>query len=255
MINIKSKQEIEIMKEGGKIAAHILKKLAEAAKPEVTTKELDDLAEKEIKKSGAEASFLGHAGYPASICTSINSQVVHGVPSFKDVLKENDIIGIDLGIFYKGFHTDTALTVGVGKIDFERKQLIKVAKEALDKGIGIVKPGISLGDVQNRIQAVIEGAGFAIIRDLAGHGIGRNLQEDPSIPNFGQKESGPVLKEGMVLALEPMITNGDWHVKILADGWTVVTVDDSLSAHFEHTVAVTGKGYEILTMRNGSIFQ
>lgn len=247
MINLKSKEEIEIMKEGGAIAARILKKLAESVETGISTMDLDNIASSEIKKAKARASFLGHAGYPAHICTSLNSQIVHGIPSPVVVLKEGDIIGIDIGIFFKGFHTDTALTVGVGKIDYDKKQLIKITKEALDKGIELVKPNIYLGDVQNRIQNVIEGAGFAIIRDLAGHGIGRNLQENPSIPNYGRKNSGPVLKEGMVLAIEPMTTNGDWHVKILADGWTVETIDGSLSAHFEHSVAITNDGHTILT--------
>lgn len=246
MINIKTDKEVEIMKEGGRIAARILKLLADFAKPGATTKELDIFAVKEIKKAGVKASFLGHAGYPASICTSLNSEVVHGIPSNR-ILREGDLLGIDLGIYHQGFHTDTALTVPIGKIDFPKKQLINITNKALDEGISIIKPGIHLGDVQNRIQRIVEGAGFGVIRDLAGHGIGKNLQEIPSIPNFGKRGSGPVLKEGMVLAIEPMVSAGDWHVKILKDGWTVATIDGSLTAHFEHTVAVTASGYEILT--------
>lgn len=247
MINIKTPNEIEIMRKGGRIAARILKLLADFAKPGITTKELDILAAKEINKAGVRASFLGHARFPASICTSLNSDVVHGIPSNR-ILREGDLLGIDLGIYHQGFHTDTALTVPIGKVDFPKKQLINITKKALDEGILIVKPGIHLGDVQNRIQKIVEGADFGVIRDLAGHGIGRNLQEIPSIPNFGKRGSGPVLKEGMVLAIEPMVSVGDWHVKILKDGWTVTTIDGSLSAHFEHTVAVVKEGHEVLTL-------
>lgn len=236
------------MREGGKIAARILKLLAENVKPGMTTKELDILAAKEIKKAGVKASFLGHAGYPASICTSINSEVVHGIPSGR-ILREGDILGIDLGILYQGFHTDTAVTIGLGRIDFAKKELIRITKKALDEGMSIIKPGIHLGDICHRVQKIIEGAGFGVIRDLAGHGIGRELQENPSIPNFGRPGAGPILKEGMALAIEPMVSQGDWHVKILKDGWTVATADGSLSAHFEQTVAVTKEGYEVLTKK------
>lgn len=246
MINIKTTDELDKMREGGKIAARILKKTAEMVRPGITTKDLDDITAREINKAGAKASFLGHAGYPASICTSVNSEVVHGIPSNR-ILREGDIFGIDLGILFKGFHTDTALTVPVGKIDYAKKELIKITKKSLDEGISIIKPGLHLGDIQHRIGKIIEGAGYSVIRDLAGHGIGRDLQENPSIPNFGRQNSGPVLKEGMVLAIEPMVAAGDWHVKILKDGWTVATLDGSLSAHFEHTVTVTKNGFEILT--------
>ena len=246
MINIKSSKEIEIMREGGKIAAQFLNLLKDSVKPGITTKELDLLVAKEIKKRGVRASFLGHGGFPASICTSINSEVVHGIPSGR-ILREGDIVGLDLGIFHQGYHTDAAITVGVGKISLEKQQLIKITKKALDEGISMIKSGVYLGDIQNRIQKIVEGAGYSVIRDLAGHGIGKNLQENPSIPNFGKKSAGPVLKEGMVLAIEPMVAVGDWHVKILKDGWTVVTCDGSLSAHFEHTVAVRKDGLEILT--------
>jgi methionyl aminopeptidase len=157
------------------------------------------------------------------------------------------LLGIDLGILFKGFHTDTALTVPVGKIDYPKKELLRITKKSLDEGLNIIEPGIHLGNVCHRIQKIIEGVGYSVIRDLAGHGIGRELQENPSIPNFGREGAGPVLREGMVLAIEPMVSAGDWHVKILKDGWTVATLDGSLSAHFEHTVAVTKDGFEILT--------
>ncbi len=246
MITIKTGKEIEIMREGGRIAARILNLVAQNVKAGMTTKELDILAAKEIKNSGAQASFLGHEGFPASICTSVNSEVVHGIPSGR-ILRENDLVGIDMGILYKGFHTDTALTVPVGRIDYPKKELLRITKKSLDEGLDIIKPGIHLGDVCHRIQKIIEGAGYSAIRDLAGHGIGQELQENPSIPNFGREGAGPVLKVGMVLAFEPMVAAGDWHVKILNDGWTVATLDGSLAAHFEHTVAVTSDGFEILT--------
>lgn len=248
MINIKTDKEIEMMKEGGKIAARILKMVADSCKVGATTQELDILVANEIKKAKVKASFLGHAGYPASICVSVNSEVVHGIPSGR-ILREGDIVGIDLGIFHRGFHSDTAVTVGVGKINFAKKELIKITDLALKEAISMVRPEIHLGDIQNKIQKIIEGAGFGVIRDLAGHGIGRNLQEMPSITNFGKRSTGPILKEGMVLAIEPMVSAGDWHVKILKDGWTVATVDGSLSAHFEHTIAVIKDGCEILTKK------
>jgi len=246
MISIKSKKQIEIMKEGGKIAAHILKILVKNTKPGVKTKDLEKQAREEINKAGVKPSFLGHAGYPATICVSVNDEVVHGIPSDK-VIKEGDIIGIDLGILYRGYHSDTAKTVGVGKISVEKKKLLEITEKSLYEGLSLVKEGVYLGDVQNRIQKTIEKAGYSVIRDLAGHGIGKNLQEPPSIPNFGKPKTGPILKEGMVLAIEPMVSRGDWHVKILEDGWTVVTVDGSDSAHFEHTIAVKKDGFEILT--------
>ena len=246
MISIKTAREIEIMKEGGKIAAHILKILAKNAKPGVKTKDLEKQAGKEIKKAGVKPSFLGHAGYPAAICVSINDEVVHGIPN--DIkIKEGDIVGLDLGILHRGYHSDTAVTVGVGKISTEKKKLLEITEKSLDAGLSLVKEGVYLGDIQSKIQKTIEKAGYSVIRDLAGHGIGKNLQEPPSIPNFGKPKTGPILKQGMVLAIEPMVSAGDWHVKILNDGWTVVTADGSDSAHFEHTIAVTKRGFEILT--------
>lgn len=234
------------MKEGGKIAARILKLVSKAAKPGITTKKLDGIAALEIRKAGARASFLGHAGFPSSICTSVNSEIVHGIP-LKRMLKDGDILGIDLGIKWKKYHTDTAATIGIGEIDFAKRQLIQITKKALEEAIKKIKPGIHLGDVQNHLQNIIESAGYSVIRDLSGHGIGKNLQESPTIPNFGRKGTGPVLKEGMVLAIEPMVSAGDWHVKISKDGWTVILIDGSLGAHFEHTVALTKHGCEVLT--------
>ncbi len=248
-ILIKTSDDLKQMREGGKIAARILNLLAKEVKEKITTGTLDQIARREIAKAGGKPSFLGHLGYPAAICTSINNEVVHGIPGSKP-LREGDIIGIDLGIFYRGFHNDTAITVGVGVIDYKKKNLLEITQKALDEGLKSVKPGIHLGDIQSRIQGIVEGAGFSVIRDLAGHGVGKELQEPPSIPNFGIKGSGPIIKEGMVLAIEPMVAAGDWHVKILPDGWTVVTADGSNAAHYEHTVAVTRDGYEILTKSN-----
>lgn len=245
-INLKSKEEIAKMRAGGKIAARVLSQLAAVAKPGVTTKELDILAEKIMAKAGATPSFKGFKGYPAATCISINNEIVHGIPSDR-ILREGDIIGIDVGVYYQGFHTDTAISIGIGKISHEAQKLIDMTKKSLDMAIAMVKPDIHLGDVQAKIQKTIESAGFAVIRDLAGHGVGRELQEAPLIPNFGKYGKGLILKEGMTLAIEPMVAMGDWPVKILKDNWTVATADGSLSAHFEHTIAVTKDGCEILT--------
>lgn len=243
---IKTKEEIEEMRKGGRIAASILNKLKESAKPGVTTLELDYLAERLISEANVRASFKGFGGYPAHICTSINEEVVHGIPS-KLILKEGDILGIDLGILCNGFHTDTALTCAIGKINPDAQKLIEVTKKSLDKAISIIRPGIRLGDIGNLIQSTVEKEGFSVVRDLVGHGIGKDLQEKPSIPNYGKKSEGLILKEGMTLAIEPMVNTGDFKVKVLDDGWTVVTLDKSLSAHFEHTIVVTKTGAEILT--------
>lgn len=245
-IFIKTKNEIAIMREGGKIAARILNLISKAAKPGITPIELDQLADKEIRKSGARASFKNFNGYPAATCISINSQIVHGIPNNRR-LKEGDIVGIDLGVYYNGFHNDTATTIGIGKISPEAHRLIEVTKKALENGIGKVKAGVHLGDVQAAIQNTIEKAGFGVIRDLTGHGVGRDLQESPPIPNFGQAGNGLILKEGMTLAIEPMVSLGDWHIRVLDDGWTVETSDHSLAAHFEHTIVVKEDSAEVLT--------
>ena len=245
-IIIKTEEEIKLMREAGKLAARILKMVGESAKAGVSTKELDNLAAREISRAGAKASFLGHAGYPASICTSVNNAVVHGIPSEQE-LRDGDIVGIDLGVYFKGYHADTAITIPVGEISSEKKKLIIITKRSLDEAIALIKPGKQLGDIQAAIQKTIEDAGFGVIRDLTGHGIGKDLQEFPPIPNYGKSGTGPILKEGMVLAIEPMVSEGDWHVKILKDGWTVVTADGLPSAHFEHTIAIRKEGAEILT--------
>lgn len=245
-INIKNKKEIKIMRAGGKIAARVLDILGKAAHPGMKTNELDSLAERAIRKLGGEPAFKGHREYPASTCISINETIVHGIPS-NEVIKKGDLVGIDVGVKYQGFYTDTAGTFAVGKVSKEAKRLLKVTKKSLDKAIKAVKPGKYLGDIQSLIQKTIEKEGFGVIRSLSGHGVGRKLQEEPSIANFGKEKTGPILKEGMTLAIEPMVSLGDWQTKTLDDGWTVVTADNSLAAHFEHTILITKNGVEILT--------
>lgn len=246
MIELKNPEEIKIMRQGGIIASKVLKKLSAAARNGTKTIELDKLARKLIKDENATPSFLGHNGYPAAICTSVNEEIVHGIPGPR-ALKDGDILGIDIGIFWKGYHTDTAVSIPVGNIEGSKRKLIEKTKESLDRAIEIIRPDIHLGDIQNRVQKIVEEAGYGVIKDLSGHGIGKKLQEYPSIPNFGKANTGPVLAIGSVIAIEPMVSLGDWHVKIKDDGWTVVIADGSYGAHFEHTVAVTPGGYEILT--------
>lgn len=245
-IDLKTQEEIATMRLGGKIASRILDELKNRVREGVTTLELDKMAEKMIFTAGAKPSFKGYHNYPNSICVSVNEAVVHGIPKNR-VLKNGDIVSLDIGIYYKGFHTDMAYTYAVGNVSKEAQKLIDVTQKSLDAGIKLCKAGRFLGDVQAAIQNAIEKEGFAVIRVLAGHGVGRKLQELPSIPNYGKVGTGVKLQEGMTLALEPMVSAGDWRVKILEDGWTVVTRDHSLSAHFEHTVAITQNGPQILT--------
>ena len=246
MITIKTKEEIEIMREGGKILVKIMKELGKKVQPGITTKELDRLAESLILKSGGKCSFKGYEGYPSCLCTSINEEIVHALPSDR-ALKEGEIISLDLGILYKGFHTDMAVTVPVGRIDPEILRLIRVTKKSLKRGIKKVHPGNTFGDIGNTIQRYVEGQGFNVVRDLCGHGIGREIHEEPQILNYGKRRSGPEIKEGMVLCIEPMVTVGDWKIKKTADGYGFKTEDGSLSAHFEHTIAVTKNGCQVLT--------
>jgi methionyl aminopeptidase len=246
MITIKSPAEIAIMAEGGEKLRSYLKSLASQVRPGVTTDHLEQLAQDLIRRNGGQSTFKGFHGYPAVTCISVNEEVVHGIPGQR-IINEGDLVGIDFGLRHKGYCTDTALTVGVGKISKEAEQLLKVTQEALAAGIDQVKPGNRIGDISFAIQSVIDKYGYGIVRDLAGHGIGREQWEEPTIHNFGKAGTGPVLKEGMTIAIEPMVTLGNSAVKQLADGWTIVTLDGSLAAHFEQTIAVTKDGYQILT--------
>ena len=246
MIYIKTPEEIEKMREGGEILAQILKKVAENVRPGTSTKYLDKLATKLIYQNNAKPSFKGYEGYPNALCISVNEEVVHGIPSSR-ILKEGDIIGLDLGIVYKGMYTDHAVTVPAGGVSKKAQKLINVTKEALEQGIKQVKVDGYIGDVSWAIQKFVEENGFSVVRDLIGHGVGKKVQEEPEIPNFGQAGQGAKLEKGMTLAIEPMVNIGDWKVKILSDGWTVVTADGSLSAHFEHTIVVVKNGAEVLT--------
>ena len=235
------------MAEGGKILAGIMKELEKNVKPGITTEDLNRLAENLILKSGGKCSFKGYEDYPACLCTSINEEIVHSVPSARQ-LKDGDIISLDLGIFYQGFHTDMAITVPVGKISPETQRLIRATKKALKRGIKKTRPGNTIGDIGNTIQRYVEGQGFNVVRELCGHGIGKEIHEDPKILDYGKRHSGLEIKEGMVLCLEPMVTVGDWKLKKSADGFGYQTQDGSLSCHFEHTMVVTKNGAKILTM-------
>jgi methionyl aminopeptidase len=246
MITIKTQEEIEIMAEGGKILAGALKELAQIAKPGITTLELDRFAEKYILDSGAEPAFKNYEGFPKSLCVSVNEEIVHGIPS-NYVLKDGDILKLDLGVLYKGYNTDSAITLGIGKISFEAQRLIKITKKALHLAIKKAKPGNTFGDIGNEIEKFITKQNFGLVRDLVGHGIGKKVHEEPSIPNFGKKGEGPEIKEGMVFCIEPMVTTGSWKIKKSKNSYGYSTIDNSLSAHFEHTIAITQTGPKILT--------
>lgn len=248
MIALKSERELQIMRKAGKIVAQILAEMAEMAKPGVTTGDIDRFAEGRIKDLGAVPAFKGYHGFPGVVCLSINDEVVHGIPSPKRVLKDGDIIGIDFGVIYDGWYGDSARTVAVGKIPPQTQNLLDITKQSLEAGIAECREGNRLYDIGHAVQTVAEGAGYSIVREFVGHGIGKALHEDPQVPNFGAKGKGIPLKAGMVLAIEPMVNAGRHEVRVLNDGWTAVTVDHSLSAHFEHTVAITPDGPEILTV-------
>lgn len=253
MIYLKSLEEIEIMREGGEILAEIILKVSQAVRPGIPTKDLDKLARELFRFYNVKPAFLNYNGFPASVCVSLNDEVVHGVPSGR-VLKEGDILSLDVGIVRKGFFTDSAVTVPVlGGLAHEQwtkdnpklNKLIETTKTALNAGIKQAKIGNRLGEISNAIQGVVEKEGFGVIREMVGHGIGRHLHEEPQIPNYGQPDDGPVLEEGMVLAIEPMVSAGDWH--LIQDDLTYKTKDGSYAAHFEHTVAITRKGPLVLT--------
>jgi len=246
MIILKTNQEIEQLRVCNQIVARVLKGLKQAVKPGITTGELNDIAEKSIKNQGAVPAFKGYRGFPASLCASINEQIVHGIPN-KRKLKAGDIVSLDLGAKLNGFYGDAAITLPVGDIGDRAKKLLKVTEEALYKGIEQAIVDNRLSDISQSIQAWVEHHGFSVVRDFVGHGVGRSLHEDPQIPNFGIPVPNPRLREGMVFALEPMVNEGGYGVKILADDWTAVTADGKLSAHFEHTIAITNDGPLILS--------
>ena len=248
MITIKSAQQVEKIRKSCKLTKECLELLEEHIHPGVTTKQLDKLAYDFYKSKGATPNFLNYNGYPATICASVNDEVVHGIPSKHRILKEGDIISIDLGCILDGWHSDAARTFGVGKISSEAQRLIDVTRQSFFEGIKYLKHGAKLGDVSSAIQKYVEGHDFGVVRDLVGHGIGREMHEDPSVPNFGKAGHGVKLAAGMVLAIEPMVTAGDYHVSVLDDDWTVVTDDGSLAAHYENTVVITKDGFEILTL-------
>ncbi len=250
MIEIRSASEVEALRRSGRVVAEVLSVLMDMVEPGITTGELDRRAEEELRRRGARAAFKGYRGYPAVICASVNDELVHGIPSDERVLKSGDILSIDIGCELNGYYGDTAVTVGVGKISSQTRRLLDVTEEALYAGIEAARPGARLYDISSSIQKVVEDAGFSVVRDYVGHGIGRALHEDPQIPNFGKAGTGPVLEEGMVFALEPMVNAGGPEVKVKRDGWTVVTADGSLCAHFEHTIALANGGAEILTERS-----
>lgn len=248
-ISIKSSKEIELMKEAGRILAITHEELEKALRPGMSTYEIDKLGEEIIRSYGCIPSFKNYNGYPASICVSVNDEVVHGIPSKKRLIKEGDIVSLDAGVIYKGYHSDAARTHAVGEISEEAGKLIRVTRECFFEGIKVVKEGVHLNDVARAIQFHAENNGFSVVRDLVGHGIGRNLHEDPQIPNFVQRRRGARLQAGMTLAIEPMINAGAYSVRWLDDDWTVVTEDGSLSAHYENTVLVTKEGCELLSVR------
>ena len=247
MISIKSQEEIKIMEEGGKILAGIMKELEKKVEPGIATKELDRVAETLILKSGGTPSFKGYQGFPFALCVSVNEEIVHGLPSERK-LQEGDIVSLDLGMKYKGFHSDMAVTLPVGKISSEAQRLIRATKKSLKRGIKKVRPGVTFGDIGNSIQRHVESQGFNVIRDLCGHGIGKEIHEDPQILNYGKRRTGEKLKEGMTFCLEPMVAVGSWETGRAEDGYGFKTADNSLSAHFEHMMVVTKDGAKILTV-------
>ena len=250
MIIYKTDDEIRAMKRSNRIVARVLAELVPLVKPGVTTKDLDDYAEKRTREMGAGPAFKGYRGYPASLCASVNEEIVHGIPSSRK-LKEGDILSLDYGVIFEGFYGDSTVTVPVGEISPEAARLIETARESFTAGISRMKEGHRVSDISAAVQERVEADGFSVIRSFVGHGIGRSLHEEPQVPNFGLPGHGPKIRRGLVLAIEPMIAMGDWEIEILANGWTAVTKDRSLAAHYEHTVACTGDGVEILSAWEG----
>ena len=247
MIVLKNTDQLAYMREAGKITGEALALAGEAVRPGISTYELDTMIRKCIEKHGAKPSFLGYGGFPGSACISINDQVIHGIPSKKAILKDGDIVKIDVGAFYRGYHGDSARTFPVGEVSPEAMRLIEVTKESFYRGIAQIGEGARIGDIGNAIDSYVRENGYNVVRKYIGHGVGRELHEDPEVPNFGTAGRGPRLAAGMVIAIEPMVNVGTHEVKELSDGWTVVTADGKLSAHYEHTVAVTSNGAVLLT--------
>ncbi|MBI3941392.1 MAG: type I methionyl aminopeptidase [Chloroflexi bacterium] len=246
-IVLKSKQELVLMRDAGRIVAEVLQTLRDIIQPGISTKDIDKIAHEAILARKATPSFLGYHGYPASVCTSVNEEVVHGIPGAR-ILEEGDIISLDMGVIYQGFQGDSAITVGVGAISDQARKLLETTEGSLCAGITKARSGNRLGDIGAAVQEYAESRGFSVVRQYCGHGIGRNMHEDPQVPNYGLPGKGLMLRPGVTLALEPMINVGDWRTRVLSDGWTVVTTDGELSAHFEHTIAITTGEAEILTL-------
>lgn len=246
MIILKNENEIALMREGNRILARLLQHLKDMIRPGITTLEMDQEAEVFIRSHGAVPAFKGYRGYPATLCTSVNEEVVHGIPG-SNTLQDGDIISIDVGALYEGFYSDAARTFPVGNISRQAQELIDVTKKSLEAGISQAVPGNRISDISAAVQKVVETAGFSVVRDFVGHGVGKNLHEPPQIANFGKRGKGPLIQEGMTFAIEPMVNQGSWEVKIESDGWTVITADGSLSAHFEDSIAVTKNGPVVLS--------
>ena len=245
---IKSPQEVAVMKRAGQVVADTVKLLMKEVQPGMTTGELDAIAYENITGAGAQPSFKGYRGFPATICVSVNNEIVHGIPGSR-VVKEGDIVSLDVGAIVDGYQGDSAVTVGIGEISAQDKALLETAEGSLEAGIRMARHGVRLGDLSSAIQEYSESRGFSVVREYVGHGIGRALHEEPSIPNYGLPGRGILLRAGMVLAIEPMLNAGGWRTRVLPDNWTVVTEDGSTSAHFEHTIAITKEGPEVLTAR------
>ncbi|MEW6719795.1 MAG: type I methionyl aminopeptidase [Thermodesulfobacteriota bacterium] len=248
MILIKSPQEIEAMRRAGAVVGRFFEEVKPLILPGVTTWELEEFADRYIRRCGVRSAFKGYHGYPAHLCASLNNVVVHGIPSKECVVREGDILSVDFGVVLDGYYGDAAKTFAVGEIDAESRRLLETTERSLFAGIGAARSGNRLGDISEAVQSVVEKAGFSVVREFVGHGIGQSMHEEPQVPNFGSRGTGPRLHPGMTLAIEPMVNAGDWPVKVLTDGWTVVTRDNTRSAHFEHTIAVTEKEPEILSV-------
>lgn len=248
MIIIKSSRELSLMREAGRISARALKLAGESIEPGVTTAEIDNVVRKYIESEGAKPSFLGYGGYPASACISVNNVVIHGIPSKNCVVKQGDIVSVDVGACFQGFHGDNAWTFPCGDISKDAQALLDATKESLFKGIEQAQVGARIGDISNAIQQYVEARSYSVVRDFVGHGVGANLHEEPSVPNFGVPGRGPRLMPGMTIAIEPMVNQGTYEVKVLDDEWTTITSDGKLSAHFEHTITITQDGPVILTL-------